>query len=112
MPFWDRIQRETHEVPSTPYAEDDFKLTLSHSRLRSPEPVFVNVYGAQESNPIPRNRFRYVLCSLAGRYENKVVLPARQAENWFLGSLKGLPYGLSFRMAMTLSPIIQKCNNK
>jgi hypothetical protein len=43
----------------------------------SSEPVFVNVYGAQQ--PIPRGRFR-------------------QAENRFLGSLKGFKsykYGLS-----------------
>ncbi len=35
------------------------------------EPVFLNVYGAQES--IPRNEFRQ-LCSLAGRY-NKPIPP-------------------------------------
>ncbi len=33
------------------------------------EPVFLNVYGAQES--IPRNEFRQ-LCSLAGRYDNPI----------------------------------------
>ncbi len=30
------------------------------------------------------------LCCLAGRYEKRVVLPARQAGSRFLGSLKGL----------------------
>ncbi len=45
-----------------------------------PEPVFVNVYGAQES--IPRNRF----C----QYDKQGYVPARQAGNRFLGSLKGL----------------------
>ncbi len=30
------------------------------------------------------------LCSLTGRYENRVVVPARQAGNRFLVSLKGL----------------------
>jgi hypothetical protein len=55
-----------------------------------PEPVFVNVYVAQEL--IWRNRFRqpmyYVACR-AGT-TNRVVVPACQAENLFLGSLKGL----------------------
>ncbi len=37
----------------------------------TPEPVFVNGYGAQESIP-------------------RVVVPARQAGNRFLGSLKGV----------------------
>ncbi len=50
------------------------------------EPVFVSVYGAQES--IPKNRFRQ--CSLAGLYDNRIVVPARQAGNRFLGSLRGL----------------------
>jgi hypothetical protein len=37
----------------------------------SPKPVFLNVYGAQES--IPRNEFRQAsLCSLAGRYDNPI----------------------------------------
>ncbi len=34
-----------------------------------PEPVFINVYGVQES--IPRNEFRQP-CSLAGRYDNPI----------------------------------------
>jgi hypothetical protein len=42
----------------------------------------------------PKNRFHGIdsasLCSLVGRYDNRVVVPARQAENRFLGSLKGL----------------------
>ncbi len=47
-----------------------------------PEPVFVNVNGAQESiSPA------YVTW-LAGT-KNRVVVPARQAENRFLVSLKG-----------------------
>jgi ankyrin repeat protein len=49
----------------------------------TPEPVFVDVYGAQESIP-PAN--------VAWRpgTTNRVVVPARQAGNRFLGSLKGL----------------------
>ncbi len=35
-----------------------------------PEPVFLNVYGAQES--IPRNEFRQPMYSLAGRYDNSI----------------------------------------
>jgi hypothetical protein len=41
-----------------------------------------------------RNKFRGVdstcLRSLAGQYKNRVVVPARQAGNRFLGSIKGL----------------------
>jgi hypothetical protein len=48
------------------------------------EPVFVNVYGAQESIPPA-----YVVVWRAGT-SNRVVVPARQAGNRFLGSLKGL----------------------
>jgi hypothetical protein len=36
---------------------------------KGPEPVFLNVYGAQES--IPRNEFAS-LCSQAGRYDNPI----------------------------------------
>jgi hypothetical protein len=35
-----------------------------------PEPVFLNVYGAQES--IPRNEFRQPISSLTGRYDNPI----------------------------------------
>ncbi len=56
--------------------------------IHSPEPVFVNVYGAQES--ILRNRIR----SLPIR-KNRVV-PARQAVNRFLASLKGLQIKAQF----------------
>jgi hypothetical protein len=35
------------------------------------EPVFLNVYGAQES--IPRDQFRQPICSLAGRYDNPIL---------------------------------------
>jgi hypothetical protein len=45
------------------------------------EPVFVNVSGVQESIPPAYGR--------AGRIK-RVVVPARQAGNRFLGSLKGL----------------------
>jgi len=41
------------------------------------EPIFLNVYGAQES--IPRNEFRH-LCSLAGRYNNPIP-------TWFLAPI-------------------------
>ncbi len=53
------------------------------------EPVFVNVYGVQES--ILRKRFRQPM--KPGRpvgSTNRVFVPARQAGNRFLGSLKGL----------------------
>jgi hypothetical protein len=59
-------------VASCGIAEKDLKRTPPHLQIkvrRSSEPVFVNVYGDQES--IPRNRFR-------------------QAGNRFLGSLKVL----------------------
>jgi hypothetical protein len=51
---------------------------------KDPEPVLVNVYGAQES--IPRNQFRqwWVGTTIT------VVVSARHAGNRFLGSLKGL----------------------
>ncbi len=39
----------------------------------SSEPVFLNVYGAQES--VPRHLFRQPMYSLAGRYDNPI--PAR-----------------------------------
>ncbi len=51
--------------------------------LRQPEPVFVNVEGAQESIPLAHVAWR------AGT-SNRFVVPARQARNRFLGSLKGL----------------------
>ncbi len=42
----------------------------------------------------PRNRFLGIdfasLCSLTGRFENRVVVPARHAENWYLVSIKDL----------------------
>jgi hypothetical protein len=47
------------------------------------EPVFVNVYGANESIPPACVDWR------AGT-TNRVIVPARQAGNRFLGSLKGL----------------------
>jgi hypothetical protein len=52
------------------------------------EPVFVNVYGAQES--IPRNRISQPICSLPVRYDKKGCLTGPQAGNRFLSSLKGL----------------------
>ncbi len=47
------------------------------------EPVFVNVRGAQESIPLA-----YVIWQASTT--NRVVFPARQAGNRFLGTLKGL----------------------
>jgi hypothetical protein len=38
--------------------------------LQNPEPVFLNVYGGQES--IPRNEFLQPKCSLAGQYDNPI----------------------------------------
>jgi hypothetical protein len=56
---------------------------------QQPEPVFVNVYGVQES--IPRSEYAS-LFSLAGHGTTNRVLvqPARKAENRFLDSLKDL----------------------
>jgi hypothetical protein len=48
-------------------------------------PEFVNVYGAQESIPPA-----YVAWRTGA--SNRVVVPARQAGNQFLGSLKGLTH--------------------
>ena len=62
----------------------------------TPEPVLVDVYGYQESIPSA-----YVAWRPGKR--NRVVIPARQAGNRFLGSLKGLqiqalvPIGASFK---------------
>ncbi len=53
-----------------------------------PGPVFVNVYGAQESTP--RNRFRQHMYPGGPVTTNRVVVAARQAGNRFLSSLKGL----------------------
>jgi hypothetical protein len=38
--------------------------------MSTAEPVFLNVYGAQES--IPRNEFRQPMYSLVGRYDNPI----------------------------------------
>ncbi len=63
----------------------DFSPSISPFSVSScQEPVFVNVYGAQESIPPA-----YVAW-LAGT-TNRVVVTARQARNRFLGSVKGLP---------------------
>jgi hypothetical protein len=51
--------------------------------VRQTEPGFVNDYGAEESIPP-----HYVARGAATT--NRVVVPARQAGNRFLGSLKGL----------------------
>jgi hypothetical protein len=58
-----------------------FYLSLENSICKvTPDPEFVNVEGALAS-----------LCSLAGRYTSKrAVVPARQAGNRYLSSLKGL----------------------
>ncbi len=58
-------------------------MVLKNSDLRYTEPVFVNVYGAQESISPASEACR------AGTI-NRVVVPARQAGNRFMGSLKGL----------------------
>ncbi len=53
------------------------------------EAVFLNVYGALESiSPA------YVYSLWLAGTTNGVVVPARQAGNRFLGSLKGLKYDL------------------
>jgi len=59
---------------------------MSHLLRSSTEPVFFNVQGAQESIPPA-----YVAW-LTGT-PNRVVVPARQADNRFLSSLKGLQIG-------------------
>jgi hypothetical protein len=48
---------------------DEKPFTSSLNICGEPEPVFLNVYGAQES--IPRNEFRQP-CSLEGRYDNPI----------------------------------------
>ncbi len=50
---------------------------------QSPEPVFVNVYGAQESIPPANVDWR-------SGTTRRVIVPARHAGNRFLGSFKGL----------------------
>jgi hypothetical protein len=61
---------------------------LACSDVHSTEPVFVNVYGAQES--IPSNRFSPTYVPWRVATKNKVIVLARQARNQFLVSLKGL----------------------
>ncbi len=58
---------------------------LNYKDWETPESEFVNVYGVQES--IPKKRFRQHVAWQAGT-ANRVVVPARQAGNRFLGSLK------------------------
>jgi hypothetical protein len=54
-------------IKSCPFtAARSLGLNIQNNANNKPEPVFVNVYGAQES--IPMNRLRS-LCSLAGRYD-------------------------------------------
>ncbi len=60
-----------------------FSRTFHHDGKISPEAKFVNVSGAQESIPPA-----YVACRVGT--SNRVVVPARQAGNRFLNSLKGL----------------------
>jgi putative methionine-R-sulfoxide reductase with GAF domain len=64
---------------------------VSHSRqallLVRPESVFVNDCKAEESIPQA-----YVACQASTT--NRIVVPARQAGNQFLGFLNGLQYGL------------------
>jgi hypothetical protein len=62
---------------------ENYPCLFSNGRLHKLEPVLVNAYGAQESIPPAYLVWR------AGT-SNRVVVPARQAGNRFLGSLKGL----------------------
>ncbi len=67
--FWHRIVVPT----SQPMSSRAGTTALCHSGTRNlaPEPVFLNVYGNQES--IPRHQFRQPsVCSLAGRYDNPI----------------------------------------
>jgi hypothetical protein len=68
--------------------------------LRSPEPVFLNVYGAQES--IPRMNSAS-LCSLAGRYDNPnpprflaridcLKIPAQASQPGGIDSSESIPW--------------------
>jgi hypothetical protein len=54
--------------------------------MMATEPVFVNVYGAQESKESISPD--YVACRASTT--NRVVVPASQPENRFMGSIKGL----------------------
>ncbi len=56
---------------------------VPRSLLQNPEPIFVIVYGAQESIPPA-----YVVWRASKT--NRVVVLKRHAKNRFLGSLKGL----------------------
>ncbi len=61
---------------------------ITTNPIRSPEPVLVNVWGAQECDSEELIPPAYVACR-AGT-TNRTVVPARQAGNRFLASLKGL----------------------
>jgi hypothetical protein len=56
---------------------------VNEARFGLPEPVFVNVYGAQKSIQLAYVAWR------AGT-TNRVIVPARQAGNRFLDTLTGL----------------------
>ncbi len=66
----------------------EFTSCMAKSKGKFSEPVFANVYGAQES--IPRNRFRQPYAAWRVGTANWVAVLVRQAGNRFLGSLKGL----------------------
>ncbi len=93
--FWqdkDSFPFATRMLPKTiktHFTTSRTKSGLLHTQAKQSEPVFVNISGAQES--IPRNRFTaYVAWRASSSTKNKVIVPARQAANRFLGSLKGL----------------------
>ncbi len=83
-------------TPLLPHFKADFN-SRTGSVNSTTEPVFVNVYGDQESIPPA------YAASRAGT-TNRVVVPARQAGNRFLGSLKGLQIRAQVFMCCALSP--------
>jgi hypothetical protein len=69
--------------PEKAWSSINHSILSASSSLTTAEPVFVNVYGGQESIPQAHEAWR------AGT-TNRVVVPVCQAGNRFLGSLKGL----------------------
>jgi hypothetical protein len=57
---------------------------------RFADPEFLNVRGAQESIPTSKESIPPAYVAWRAGTSNRVVVPARQAGNRFLGSLKGV----------------------
>ncbi len=83
---WTLYKLFAHTRTYCRYIAEIFLSIILLEKCRYKEPIFVNVYGAQES--IPRIRFHLPICSIPGRgTTNRVVVPPRQAGNRFLGSI-------------------------